>query len=617
MSSLDFTVEELLANDYDSVDEEFLEDFFVEAKEHIENIEMKLLELEKNSSDPEIINSIFRSYHTIKGLAGFVSQLLIQKIAHTTETLMDLCRNNEINATKKIIDIILLSTDLINKICQEQSLNKNENFIKTTCNHLKYIQNVIENKETKDSTSTEIPLEDESSGHLQSPKIGEILEHRDILDKEDIQGILKKQNENTEMLFGEIAVKEQKASPKDVVEAVRTQTKVNTNEYMRVPLSKIEHLTNMIGELMITHSVIEQSTLNSYGANNNSISSNFLKVSRITKDIQNLAMNLKMVSLKSTFQKISRIARDTISELDKNIMFIIQGENTEIDRSVAEKILEPLVHLVKNAISHGIESSAEERVANSKALQGLVTVSAYSKRGFVYIEVADDGKGLSTERIYQKALEKNLIDSNRNYSDKEIQEFILLPGFSTAEKVDSISGRGVGMDVVKTEVQKIGGKLDINSQINKGTTFILKLPINNAVMNGTIVNLAKSNYIIPTINVKQIIQPKNKQWIYMQNKQSMIKVREDVIPVINIWRIFNQKKSKDYKPALIIILEMEHALKALPIDSITGRQEIVLKPLGEEFKNLNFFSGSSILADGAVSLIFDIENLFKLDEGAL
>ncbi len=613
MSGLDFTVEELLANDYDSVDEEFLEDFFVEAKEHIENIEMKLLELEKNSSDPEIINSIFRSYHTIKGLAGFVSQLLIQKIAHTTETLMDLCRNNEISATKKIIDIILLSTDLINKICQEQSLNKNENFIRTACNHLESIQNVIESKDSELSLDIEV----EVSSEVQSPKIGEILEQHDVLDEDDIQDILEKQSENTEMMFGEIAVKEQKATPKEVVEAVRTQAKVNTNEYMRVPLSKIEHLTNMIGELMITHSVIEQSTINKFRTEDNSISSNFLKVSRITKDIQNLAMNLKMVSLKSTFQKISRIARDTIFELDKNIMFITQGENTEIDRSVAEKILEPLVHLVKNAISHGIESSAEERVSLSKAVQGLVTVSAYSKRGFVYIEVADDGKGLNKERIYQKAIEKKLIDSNRNYSDKEIQEFILLPGFSTAEKVDSISGRGVGMDVVKTEVQKIGGKLDINSQINKGTTFILKLPINNAVMNGTIVNLAKSNYIIPTINVKQIIQPKNEQWVYIQSKQSMIKVREDVIPVIDIWRIFDQTKSKDYEPELIIILEMEHTLKALPIDSITGRQEIVLKPLGEEFKNLNFFSGSSILADGAVSLIFDIENLFKLDEGAL
>ncbi len=612
MSGLDFTIEELLANDYDSVDEEFLEDFFVEAKEHIENIEMKLLELEKNSSDPEIINSIFRSYHTIKGLAGFVSQLLIQKIAHTTETLMDLCRNSEISATKKIIDIILLSTDLINKICQEQSLNKNENFIKTACSHLEYIQNVIENK--GESFDIEAPLElEELSVQQQVLKLGEILENQDILDEEDIQDILEKQNENTEMLFGEIAVKDKKATPKDVVDAIRTQTKVNTNEYMRVPLSKIELLTNMIGELMITHSVIEQSAINKTSTETNSTSSNFLKVSRITKDLQNLAMNLKMVSLKSTFQKISRIARDTISELDKNIMFITQGENTEIDRSVTEKILEPLVHLVKNAISHGIES---ERTLNNKVSQGLVTVSAYSKRGFVYIEVADDGKGLNTEKLYQKALEKNLIDPNRNYSDKEIQEFILLPGFSTAEKVDNISGRGVGMDVVKTEVQKIGGKLDINSQVNKGTTFILKLPINNAVMNGTIVNIDKSNYIIPTINVKQIIQPKAEQWIYMQNKQSMIKVREDVIPVIDIWRIFDRKKTENYRPELIIILEMEHILKALPIDSITGRQEIVLKPLGEEFKNLNFFSGSSILADGTVSLIFDIENLFKMDEGA-
>ncbi|MCK7467723.1 MAG: ATP-binding protein [Desulfosudis oleivorans] len=202
-----------------------------------------------------------------------------------------------------------------------------------------------------------------------------------------------------------------------------------------------------------------------------------------------------------------------------------------------------MVHLVKNALSHGIETK-EERLASGKPEKGKVQVIAYNKRGNIYIEIIDDGKGIDIEKVYKKALEKNLIDPNKEYSDKEMQEFILLPGFSTAEVVNNISGRGVGMDVVKTEIQKIGGKVEIISHKGKGSTFVLKIPVNHAVLNGTVVDIGGSNFIIPTLNVKQIIQPKDEHWITIQGVKSMIKVRDDIIPLVSVSKIF---KKDDYE----------------------------------------------------------------------
>lgn len=547
--------------DEENIDMEFLEDFIVEAGEHLEEIEMCGLTLEMEPDNKDTINSMFRSFHTIKGLAGFVDQNLIGELAHSTETLLDRCRKGSICIDRNIINLILTSADYIKKICDDLSLPKDEGFVKSVHRHMQILS----------STCSEVG--NDSKGYNSTKEQKEVEDFQESNRAED-SGL----------------------------------NHFKADSYMRVSTSKVDNLIDMIGELIITQSLIEQEAMLRL-KNSDAFFNNLLRLSRITRDIQRISMSLRMVSLKSTFQKINRIARDTINELGKSIVFKTDGEDTEIDRSVAEKLLDPLVHLVKNAISHGIEDENERKDKN-KPSKGKIEIKAYSRRGNVYIEISDDGKGIDTEKVHKKAIERNLVDPSRIYSEKEIINFIFLPGFSTAEKVDGISGRGVGMDVVKTEISKIGGKVEVKSFPCKGTTFTIRIPINLAVMNGTIVDIGGTNYIIPTLNVRQIIQPKDEQWVAVKGKKAMVNIRDKVIPVINIGEIFGKQINNG--SSLIVVLELEQNFLALPVNNVEGRREIVVKPLGEDFSGINFVSGASILGDGKVSLILDIENLFKI-----
>lgn len=604
------------------VDNEFLQDFILETKEHIENIEMDSLVLETEPDNMETIHSMFRAFHSIKGLAGFVEQHLVQNIAHHTETLLDQCRKGNMKVTRRITDLVLSSGDFIKKICEHLELNKDEDFIKIVEDHLEKLLDA-ENDNHEEVISDQAEDNKKSKSAYRNKKLGEILVDQGKVKEEDLNIILEKQKKNYSGLkFGQVVVKEKKAEAKDILESIRIQEDAKTNgrkdagsenAFIRVPIHKVDTLVDMMGELIIIESLIEQEAIQHFGSNDKFLN-NLLRMTRIMKDIQSLSMSLRMVALKSTFQKILRIGRDTAVELGKNVNIQLFGEDTEIDRGVAEKILDPLVHIVKNSISHGIEGEQERKEAG-KASQGQVEIKAYSKRGNVYIEVSDDGRGIDINKLYKKALEKKLIEPSVSYRDDEILNFIFLPGFSTAEKVDNISGRGVGLDVVKTEISKIGGKVEINSQPGQGSIFVLKIPINLAIMNGTIVEIMGSNYIIPTLNIKEIVQPTKEQWISVKGRNTMVKIREDIIPIVPIEEMFSNRCEQKDLSDLIIVIELEQKLKALPVKSIIGRREIVVKPLGSEFSNINFLSGASILGDGKVSLILDIETLFKMEDG--
>ncbi|MCL6589451.1 MAG: Hpt domain-containing protein [Firmicutes bacterium] len=444
------------------------------------------------------------------------------------------------------------------------------------------------------------------------PKTGQGMMTRNIINQEELDQLLLQQKAaHSELKLGQVAVAEKN---KEVIQSLRAQDHEfkaisAESDNVRVSISKVDNLVDMVGELLIIQSLIEQEASQRFDSNDYFMA-NLMRMARITKDIQNMSMSLRMISLKSTFQKINRVARDAITQLNKNISFQMSGEETEIDRGVAEKILDPLIHLVKNAISHGIEP-APTRIALGKPAQGLVKVEASSKRGYIFIDVSDDGKGLDIEAIQRKALEKKLIEPGVNYTTDEILGMIFLPGFSTAENIDNISGRGVGLDVVKTEIQKIGGKVEINSRPGKGSLFTLKIPINLAVFNGIIISIQEMNFIIPTINVRRIIQINAGNWVEGNGKK-MISVREEAYPVIPIFQALGLQNPE---PAnLAVVLELEQKLKALPVHGIVGKREIVLKPLGNEFSNLYWIAGASILGDGKVSLILDVENIFKMME---
>ncbi|MDD3014321.1 MAG: Hpt domain-containing protein [Candidatus Gastranaerophilales bacterium] len=571
------------------IDKEYWQDFIAETKEHLENIELNVLILERDAQNIQILNIMFRSFHSIKGLAGFVNQNLIQEIAHKTETIMTDCIKGEITVNSNIVDLILSSADCIKQICSDITLNRNYSFLKIINEHLKLLEsiqfNLINNEfDSQINVAKEEPTK----------KIGEILVDQNTLNTQEVQEILKKQkDEYSDLSFGQIALKEYKAKPREILNAIRKQqinkSTMTQDEFMRVPVNKIDNLVNIISDLITTQSQVEEESKNF--VTSDLFNNNINKLSKIAKDIENLSIFLRIVPLKSTFQKLTRIARDTMTELNKDINFTIQGEDIDIDRNIAEKILVPLVHLVRNAIGHGIEEKEERKNAN-KPLQGTVKISAFCSKGKFYIKISDDGKGIDVNKIFKKASEQNLVNSEKNYSENEIINLIFLPGFSSADTVDNISGRGIGLDVVKADMEKIGGKIEIINKIGEGCTFVLELSVKNVVMNGITVDIKGSNYFIPSTFVRQILKPMEQDWIYAEHKKTMIRIEDEIIPLAYT----SESGIKEHETVceLIILLEIDQNILALPINKIIERRKITMSLLEEE----------------EIPIITDFDNLF-------
>lgn len=587
----------------ETYDIELWTEFTNETKEHCEEIEKNLLDLEVEPTNKEIINALFRYFHTIKGLAGFVEINILSKLAHQTENLLDKARKEHLQITEYMIDAILVSNDYVKGICNKRNLIYDEEYKKKIKAHIELLSKIEDMKEEE-----EIVVEDKM--------LGEILIDRGILTEEELMDILELKKCNDKLKTGEIARKKHHKDAKDIIGALRTQKKIHENKekskenYIKISADKIETLVNYIGELMIIHSQIERDVEQEDNLNTN-LSSNVNRMIKVSKYLQTISMTMQMIPLKSTFQKISRIARDTLKELNKEVHLELIGENTEIDRNIADKLLDPLIHLVKNSIGHGIEDNVVERINQNKSKIGNISIKANSRRGNVYIEIEDDGKGLDIDKIYEKAKEKNIIEENKNYSNEEIMNFIFLPGFSTNSVVNQVSGRGVGMDVVKTEISRISGKVEIQSEKNKGTKITLKIPINLAALNGTVVEMNKEKFIIPTIHIKKILKPEQKDFIYIKDKLNSIRFRENIVEIINPKIFFDTNQENKIEENMLLIIEIDNKFKALPVETVLGRQEIVVKPLGDEFSNINYLSGASILGDGKVALILDVENLIN------
>ncbi len=580
-------------------------DFTNEVLEHNETVERDILNLETDSENMEIINSLFRVFHTIKGLSGFVEINILSKISHQIENILDKCRKKKKKITEELIDLILISNDYIKNICKDRNLIFDEEFIIQINSHINKLKEIEATKEEKEIVKEK-----------KEKKIGEILVEEKIISAEQLEKLLKDQREIfSDKKIGEIAKLKNEADTKTILEALRKQQKVSEQakeDYIKISAEKIKTLVNLIGELMIIHSQVERD-VDKLNSESQQLIGNISRMMKLSKTLQGISMNMQMIPLKSTFQKVHRIARDSIKELKKDVDIIMNGENTEIDRNIAEKILDPMLHLVKNCISHGIEDT-EERIKNGKRNKGQVIISAHSKKGSVYIEIEDDGKGLDLEKIKAKAINNNLLEKEKKYTEEEIINVIFHPGFSTAENVTKVSGRGVGMDVVKNAISKIGGKVEIKTKINKGTKVILKIPINMAALNGTIVEIENEKYIFPTIHIKKILRPEEVKYISVANKLKNIKYRDVIIPLIQREKLFFSKEINDYSKILLLILEIDQNFLALPVENIYGRQEIVVKPLSDDFKDIQHVSGASILGDGKVSLIVDVESIFKISE---
>jgi two-component system chemotaxis sensor kinase CheA len=584
-------------------DEGLLRDFITEGLEYISEIEVNILNLEQNPTDKDCINAIFRPFHSVKGVAGFLNLSDIRGLAHTLENLLDKARNDELEVTQALIDAVLDGSDTLKSMIGQ-------------------LKDRLEGKEMK-PLNTDLSLlmkrvEAVGAGEEQEKpqKLGQILISGGALSEESLEKSLQTSQESTpKKKIGETLIQEGKVSPKQVTHALRKQAEqVSDTTTIRIDTRKLDDLIDMVGELVITQSMIQQGLSQQFNGDRK-LMRTVAQFFRITSELQRTSTSLRMMPIKQTFQRMARLARDLGKNNGKQVAVELVGEETEIDRNMVDEIYNPLVHMVRNSVDHGLEA-AEERQKAGKPEKGLIQLKAYHRGGNIVIEIVDDGKGLNREKILDKGKKNGLIHSTENLADQDIFRLIFLPGFSTAEKVTEVSGRGVGMDVVRQAIDRLRGKIEIESTPGKGTTFALSFPLTLAIIDGMIVKVGSERYIVPTTAIRQALRPAREAYNAIAGRGETINVMGSLLPLVRVYELFGKEpRHRNPWEAIIVVTEGEGRAKCLMVDEIVGKAEVVIKSLGEGLKNIQGISGGAILGDGQIGLIIDPEGLFELSEG--
>ena len=583
-------------------DESLLRDFIIESLEYIDEIETNTLNLEQEPENKDHINAIFRPFHSIKGVAAFLDLEQIRDLAHDLETLLDKARNDELPMTSQAIDVVLdgadalkamitrLRDDLEGKVPEPLDID-----ISALRKRVKAAQQGI--------SDTEKTL-----------KLGEILVEDGAVTQESLEEGLKAAQAESSKKIGEILIDEGKVSPKQVSQALRKQSKqAMDTATIRVDVKKLDDLIDMVGELVITQSMIRQNPIIQSNMDRK-LAKDISQLSSITSELQRTSTSLRMVPIKQTFQRMSRLVRDLSRKVGKSIGIVMEGEDTDIDKNMVDEIYNPLVHMVRNAVDHGIESR-EERIKSGKPEKGLIQLKAYHRGGSIVIEISDDGKGLDKDKILKKAIENGVINSSQGLSDQEIYKLIFHPGLSTAKEVTDVSGRGVGMDVVKQAVEKLSGKIEINSVYGKGTSIMTFFPLTMAIIDGITVRVGKERYIIPTGAIRQLLRPPRESYSNVVGRGEMINVMGDLMPLMRLHKFFGiECEHKNPWEAIVAVIEGEDKSECIMVDEIIGEEEVVIKGLGEGLKDIKGVSSGAIMGDGNVGLILDPEGLFELSE---
>ncbi|MEI0557230.1 chemotaxis protein CheA [Brachyspira intermedia] len=393
--------------------------------------------------------------------------------------------------------------------------------------------------------------------------------------------------------------------------APKAGTKVQAPSTVRVDTRKLDSLMNLIGELVIAQSRIMQLTQSL--DIDNGLKEAVSSMDRTSRQIQEEVMNIRMMPIGPIFNQFHRYVRDLNLELNKEVKLVLKGETTEIDKNMLEQLSDPLKHMIRNSMDHGIEKTKEERIARGKPEYGTITMSAAHQEGHVVIEVADDGNGLNKEKILSKAIEKGLLSKDGKYSDVEIYRTIFYPGVSTADKITDISGRGVGMDVVRANVEKMKGKIEIKSVEGKGSTFIVKLPLTLAIIEGITFALGKQIYIMPLISIIEQIKVKNEQVKPFEGKGEMIKIRDEYLPLIRLHKVFEiDTQVENIDDGIVVVVEAGYRKCAIFVDELLDQQQVVIKSLDSAFSKHAGIAGGTILGDGRIALIIDIQGLVNM-----
>lgn len=536
-------------------------DFVAEARGHLETAESELLKLEDNPADAEALNAIFRAFHTIKGVAGFLGLKQVAALAHAAENLLDLARKAQLAVTADVVDVVLASAD-----------------------QMKALVDGVEQAVQTSAAPAALPGLGELLARLEATAAGE-----------ETAGVGNQKLE---------------ASP--VPARTADPTSHATGPAMvKVATDRLDALINMVGELVIAQSMVSQN-MAEVARQDPRAGRNLNHLGKITRELQELSMAMRMVPIAGVFQKMNRLVRDLSRKVGKDVALVVKGEETELDRNVVEAIADPLVHMVRNAIDHGIEPP-DARVKAGKPAGGRVELRAGHQAGNIVIEIADDGRGLNKARILQKASAAGLVTPGQELSDPEIFKLIFHAGLSTAEKLTDVSGRGVGMDVVRKNVEALRGRIDIASVEGRGSTFTIRLPLTLAVIDGLVVKVGAEKYILPITSIDQSLRPKAEQLSTVQESGEMCLVRGRLLPLFRLHRLFAVRGAvEDAAAGLVVIVQDGDRACGLLVDDLLGQQQVVIKSLDDGVGQVAGVSGAAILGDGNVSLILDVPGIIAL-----
>ena len=592
-----------------TLDTSLLSEFIAEAEEHLTNADDALLRLEAAPADVEIINELFRVFHTIKGVAGFLSLDAIQTLTHATESLMDKAREKVFVLTRAAVDLVFTTVDVVKK--EVQSL---KTALETGTDYV--VQDIME----QIISSVDAMHESLLGKGPPVPKLGEILVNEGKVTPVELDSVLKEQEFRPDSKVGEILVDRGVLTTNDVAQALDKQQGAATGaktvtivkESVKVDTDKLDKLVDMIGELVITEAMVT-GELEVGEFQSSRLGANARQLRKITRQLQEIGLSMRMMSLKATFNKMARLVRDLARKAAKEIEFISIGEDTELDKSVIEHISDPLMHMIRNSTDHGLEPP-DVRLAAGKERVGTVTLKAYQKGSSICIEIKDDGRGLNRDAIVKKGIEKKIIEPGATLSDNEIYHLIFAPGFSTAEKITDVSGRGVGMDVVKRNVEALRGRIEIYTKLGEGTTFIIHLPLTLAIMDGMIVCAGEERYILPTFSVVENFKPTTADLTDVMGTQKMVMCHGQLLPLYSLAEVMGKKQEAALRVEDGIVMVVEDAGKrtGLLVDKIIGQQQTVIKNLGEGVGKVKGVSGGAIMPDGQVSLIIDIAETVKM-----
>jgi two-component system chemotaxis sensor kinase CheA len=591
-------------------DPELLNDFIVESKEHLTSIELQLLTLDQDPANAEAIHAIFRGFHTIKGMAGFLDLDAVRQVAHEVETILDLARNGALQITAAVVDCILESKDYLNRCLgelegvlqggQAQAISVDAALIET-------IRNLSSNgdKPADVPVTGEAELQGTVAAAPTAPQPPDTVTEGMVELARELSSAAHIEPSDETV---QITVPDSSTLPDNSM-AKAAEAKSSGARSIKVDTAKLDYLVDMVGEMVIAQSLVKHDPDLATGLKPR-LGRNLSQLARITDDVQRTAMSMRMIPVGQLFQKTGRLVRDLSRKHGKQVDLEMQGEDTELDRNIVEELADPLMHMVRNAIDHGIETP-EERLAHGKAATARLTLKAGHHAGHIVIQVSDDGRGLDCEKILRKAREKDLIPAGGEPSESEIFNLIFQPGFSTAEKLTDVSGRGVGMDVVRKHVQKLRGRVDVSSVRGQGTTFLMKLPLTLAIIDGLVVGVGEQRYIVPLFAVREMLKPSEESISTVQGTHEMALVRGALLPVVRLHRRFNVKPRFEQPwESLLIVSESGARPYCLMVDELIGKQEVVIKSLGETMGNIRGIAGGAILGDGRVGLILDVEGLF-------